>query len=55
MRSYELEGEGTPAQLIHATFEVGCGLVQQNQLSQEEFINLYMKFSDFAGQTFGIG
>ena len=37
MKSYELEGEGTPAQLIHATFEVGCGLVQQNLLSQEEF------------------
>ena len=42
MRAYELEKENTPPQLIHATFDVACGLVQQNQLSQEEFINLYM-------------
>ena len=55
MKSYELEGEGTPAQLIHATFEVGCGLVQQNQLSQEEFINLYMKFTDFADKRLASG
>lgn len=55
MRAYELEKENTPPQLIHATFDVACGLVQQNQLSQEEFINLYMNFSDFADKRLASG
>lgn len=55
MKSYELEGTQTPPQLIHATFDVGCNLVKQNQLSKEEFVNLYMKFSAFADQRLASG
>lgn len=55
MKSYEFDGEKTPAQIIHATFDVGCGLVKQNLLSKEEFINMYMKFSSHADERIAEG
>lgn len=48
MKSYELQGAKTHPLTVKMTFAVADELLKQNQITKDEYINLYVKFSDYA-------
>ncbi|MCB6973557.1 MULTISPECIES: tetratricopeptide repeat protein [Butyricimonas] len=54
MKSYELEKDVPPMQ-VHMTFQVACALAKENQLTKDDFINLYIDFADFVDKQASSG
>lgn len=48
MKAYQMERHRVHPMQIHMTFETACRLAKENQLAKEDFIDLYMDFSEFA-------
>lgn len=48
--SIEKEGARTTPQTVDRALQIACQLANSNELSRDEFVNLYMKYTDFADQ-----
>lgn len=48
MKSYDMQGAKTHPLTVKMTFAVADELLKQNQITKDEYINLYVKFSDYA-------
>lgn len=55
MKSYELEGDETHPGTVNTALLVAYELVKKDLLSKDEFVNLYMKLSEFANQKIAAG
>ena len=55
LKSYEMDKDIVPAVQVHMTFHAACQLARENQLSKDDFVNLYIDFADFADQQAGTG
>lgn len=48
MKSYEIQGAKTLPLIVKMAFAVADELLKSNLLTKDEYVNLYLKFSDFA-------
>lgn len=55
LKSYEMEKDDVPPMQVHVTFETACHLARENQLTKDDFVNMYIDFADFVDQRAGSG